>query len=894
MPDIRVDIAPDADPDAEPTFWGWLDVSDYRRQSSDVELNVGRDDEASTIEASDSTAVFDLRDGLLAARNPNSELYGRIGVNTPIRYRVPLATDDFGRTVVGSWGTADTGQAWSVGPSYNAVNGGSGKVAIAAANNADTAVLTGVGALDIEVLYSVSINAVTTGAPWISAVQLRRVDADNHYRVHTELKPSGVITVKVTRRLAGTNLDLLEDLSVTGTYTAGGKVWTRAHAIGGWIRAKAWVGTLNDEPDDWNVVTTAVTVEGGGFGFFQWRFVGNTNVGTLTASIDDLSVEAILWTGFVPEWSPRWDKSGQDSTLTIVPGGPLRRLNQGEDPIESPLRRQLERYDPGGYWPLEDSSGATDAGSGIAGGRVARAIDVTFGESDCPPGASSAMKFNSTSSQLRGYTTADTGAEFAAMLFFKLPALPAAESLLVEWQCSAGTLRTWRIFVNATGFFMRVYDSDGNLDHTSLTAIYVVNPAAWVAIQLETTQDGADTDYALIWHQIDSESFFALSGTVTANTTGRLSGFRMAGSTALVDALFCHIFEGAETLPFVDSGFHQVANGYAGETASARLNRIFAEQGLTIVIPVATTETLGPQTAMKFEDLARECEAADGGTLLERSASYVYIPRQFAYNPAVRMALDWTGGDLAEAPAPTDDDQRLFTRWKVKRRFGSEAVYVNEEAKARHGQITTSKEINIDDDGRLQWHAAWATALTTVDDLRWPVIELDLLAHPELIPEFLTCRVGSRITVANPKAQIPGVVIDLIIEGIKQKIGRHKWTVTLSCSPAKIWTQIAQWSTAGKLWGSATTTLAEDIDLTETAWNISTTSKYEKWSTTASGYQWELDGEVVTVTGMTAATGTGPYLQTATVVRGQGVSGVTKTHSNGSAVRMATPARYGL
>ena len=893
MPDIRVDIAPDADPDGSPTFWQWLDISGYRRQSADVELNQGRDDEASTVEAADSTVVFDLRDGLLAARNPTSELYGRIGVNTPVRYRIPLAQDDFGRTVVGSWGTADSGQVWSAGASFNAVNSGSGKVALAAANTATSAELLGVASLDMEVLYSISINAVTTGAPWISAVQLRMVDDDNQYRVHTELKPSGVITQKVTRVLDGVVADLAEDLTVTGTYTAGGKVWTRAHAIGGFIRCKAWVGTLNDEPADWNVVTSAVTVEGGKFGFYQWRFVGNTNVGTLTVSIDDLVVDAVLWNGQVPEWSPRWDKSGNDSTLTITPGGPLRRLIQGEDPIESPLKRQLARYAPGGYWPLEDESGAVDAGSGIAGGRAARAIDVTFGEEDCPPGAASSMKFNSTSSQLRGYTTGDTTNQFAAMIFYKLAGTPAAESLLVEWQSSTGTLRTWRVFVDATGYVLRVYDSDGNLDHTN-TVTYGsgAGPTQWIAIQLETTQSGANTNYALIWHAISSATFYAMTGTINTNTTGRLGGFRMVGSTALVDAHFCHIFEGAETLPFVDSGFHQVANGYAGETARDRLNRLMAEQGLTIGIPSATNETLGRQTSMKFPELIRECEAADGGVLIERGPAFVYIPRVFAYNPVVRMALDWSGGDLAEAPAPTDDDQRLFTRWKVKRRFGSEATYVNEEAKARHGQITTSKEINIDDDARLDWHAAWATALTTVDDLRWPVIELDLVAHPELIGDFLTCRIGSRITVANPKAQIPGVTIDLIIEGIKQKIGRNVWRVTLACSPAKIWTQIAQWSTPGKLWGSKTTTLAEDIDLTETGWNITTSSKYETWSTTASGYQWELDGEVVTVTAMTAAAGSGPYTQTATVIRG--VNGVTVAHSNGAAVRMAAPARYGL
>jgi hypothetical protein len=244
---------------------------------------------------------------------------------------------------------------------------------------------------------------------------------------------------------------------------------------------------------------------------------------------------------------------------------------------------------------------------------------------------------------------------------------------------------------------------------------------------------------------------------------------------------------------------------------------------------------------------------------------------------------------------PTDDDQRLFTRWKVSRKYGSDAVYVNEAARARHGLVTNSKEINIYDDARLAWHAAWATSLSTVDEMRWPVIELDLIAHPELIPYFLTCRVGSRVVITDPKSQLPSATIDVLIEGINQKIGQNRWEVTLACSPAKIWTQIAQYDTPGKLWGSSTTTLAEDIDASETAWNISTTSRWEKWSTTASGYQWTTPaGEVVTVTAMTAATGSGPYLQTATVVRGQGVGGVIKTHSTGDAIRMATPARYGL
>jgi hypothetical protein len=891
MLDIRVDIAPGADPDAVPSTWQWRDISGYRRQAANIELNQGRDDEAAVVEAADSTIVFDLRDGLLAPRNPNSELYGRIGVNTPIRYRLRIAEDTFSRTVVGAWGPADSGQSWLTGSDFNAVNGGSGKVAIAAADSATVGLLMDTAALDIEVVYSISLPVVTTGAPWISAVMLRRVDEDNFYRVHTELKPAGVITMKVARVLDGVSSDLAEDLTVTGTYVADGKVWTRAQAVGGSIRCKAWVGTFDDEPADWNIVTNAITIEGGEFGFYQWRFIGNTNVGTLTASIDDFTLDAMLWNGFVPEWSPRWDRSGEDSTLTLAPAGPIRRLTQGEESIESPLRRQLPSYDPGGYWPLEDSTGATSAGSALPAGRVARVTDVSFGDDDAPPGALSSMKINSASSSARGYTTGDTGAEFAALVFFKLGAVPVGEQVLIEWQCSAGTLRRWIIYFNSTGFVLRVYDSDGNLDHTN-SSTYAADPLQWVAIQLETLQDGANVDYALLWHQIDSETFYAITGQINANTTGRLSGWQIYGSAELVDTRFSHIWQGPESLPFVTDTFHKVANGYDGEAASARMLRLMQEEGLILNFPTADTEAMGVQTSAKFEDLIRECEAADGGVLIERGPSYVYIPREIRYNPPVKLALDWTGGDLAEAPQPTDDDQRLFTRWKVSRKFGSEAVYTNEEARAKHGQITNTKEINISDDDRLALHAAWATALTTVDDMRWPTIELDLIAHPEFIPTFLTCRIGSRVTLANPKDQVAGTEIDVIIEGIKQVIGRHRWRVTLACSPAKVWTEIGIWDDDDSLWDSASTTLAADRDASQTAWSISSENPEDVWAAGSSGYLWEVGGEHVEVASVAAATGTGPYVQAVTVVRAQ--NGVSKAQTAGTPVRLAHPVRWGL
>lgn len=884
--DFRVDIAPDADPDGDPADWEWLDVSSYRRQKQPIELNQGRDDEADHVEAADSSAVFDLRDGYLSPRNPMSELYERIGPNTPIRYRLKIFDDDFERTVASGLGTSSSGHTWTTQSGYS-VSSGAGRVAFGAPNFATEAYANGAGSLDIDFVYSATMAVLTTGGPWISAALVRRIDSSNYYRLHTEFKPAGELYMKWVKREAGSSSDFGSGVTVAATYAPGTKVWTRVQAVGDRLRARLWTGTAGDEPaSGWDLdVDGATQIEGTGFGFYQWRFSTNTNVGALGIAFDDISVHALLWQGNVPEWPPRWDKSGRDARVPIAAAGPLRRIGQGDEPIRSPLARQLPRYSPRGYWPLEDGSDATAAGSGVSGGRSARVVDVTFGDDDCPPGASSSMKINSTGSLVAGYATGSTGNSWSALAFVKLNALPGAESTIFEWFTTGGTLRRWQVRADGASFHMRVFNADGTQIHAQ-NAAFIDVPTQWTAVQLETLQVGGNVQWALIWNRVGSETFWAMSSTINTHTAGSLNRFAIPGSAALVDARYSHIYAGTEELPFVDADFLAVSSGYAGEAASARIARLCAEEGHRIAITPGESEALGRQRAAKFLDLLRECAEADLGILYERDGSLGYIPRSARYNGAVAMTLDWTGGDLAEAPEPTDDDQRFRSRWTVKRTDGSEATY---EVSDRRGRVPDSAEINIAEDRRLGWHAMWRTALTTIDELRWPVITIDLLAHPELIPGFLGIRIGSRIQVTNPKDQLPGISIDLIVEGIKQSFTRYKWVVDLACSPASVW-QVGTWGTSR--YSASTTTVQSTTVAGDTTFNITSTSRYHRWSTTATGYQWDLAGERVTVTSVGAAAGTGPYVQAVTVLRAQ--NGVSKDIPAGTPVKMVNPARWAL
>lgn len=844
--DLRIDIAPDADPDGDPTSWRWVDIGGRRRQSADATFQVGRADESSIGEPADAEATFDNRDGYLSPRNPYSDLFERVGVNTPIRYRLPVFDDSFGRTVASGWGTATSGQAWTAGSAYS-VSSGEGHMTLAAANTAAEAYVTAAGGVDVDLVYSASLSAVTTGGPWISAAEIRRVDSANLYRVHTEFKPAGEVYLKISRRQGGVNTDIGNDASSVDTYSAGSKVWTRVQADGATIRARAWSGTLDDEPDTWDVTADdAVEIEGTGFGFFQWRFSTNTNVGSLTVSVDDVAVDAILWQGNVPEWPPRWDKSGNDSTITLPAAGPFRRLNAGSPPVLSALAAQLPRYEPAGYWPLEDGSGATVGAPGIPRGKPAAVTgEVNFGNTDAPPGsAASAQMTDTNGTILRGEMTGNTTGEFAAMFFIKLDALPGSKTTLMEWRCHSGSARKWVISADGAGFGLDVYDAENSVIDNQGVLFDATPPTAWTAIQLETVQNGGTVEWVLLWHHVGEDVFWFMAGDFTG-TSGRITEFYVPGSTGLNEALYCHIWAGTEDLPFVDDTFLAVSNGYIGELAADRIARLCAERGIRVAVAPGSSEAMGAQRPGEFVDNLTECATTDLGLLYERGTGLGYVPRGARYNPPVALQLDWTGGDLAEAPEPTDDDQQLRNQWTVSRPSGSQFIAEDEASVAKRGVIPDSHEANVERDDRLPDYARFLTGVTSVDEMRWPSIVVDLVKHPDMRTAVLGLRPGNRIVVVNPKDQVAGLSIDQVVHGVNHTIGRHRWRAEMVCAPSAPW-RVATWD-GGSRWGAKTTTLSAEAAAGATQLTIDSTAKVDAWSSDAGGYEWRIAGEHVTV-----------------------------------------------
>lgn len=223
-----------------------------------------------------STMTFTLenRDGKYSPRNPRSELYGVIGRNTPVRCSKRLITDTFSRTASNSWGSTDTGQAytnaWSGTGSGNDfdVAAGVGTHLISVANEARVSLLSTVVLRDVEAVVTVAgIPANVTNATVDTALMLRMAGINGPgYFCNVRVTTTEAVQLEVWHVADGGVFSLIDSTTVAGL-TSAGTLRFRAQVEGQVIRAKVWLPSAG-EPFAWQLEVTddRVTEPGGEIG----------------------------------------------------------------------------------------------------------------------------------------------------------------------------------------------------------------------------------------------------------------------------------------------------------------------------------------------------------------------------------------------------------------------------------------------------------------------------------------------------------------------------------------------------------------------------------------------------------------------------------------------------
>lgn len=886
-------LALGADP-VDPATWTFTEVSDDVRSDGGIEIAVGRADETSQVNATAVTAKLDNRAGNYCRTNPIGTYYGSLSRGTPIEVRVTRINDSFTRS--GALGTdADSGITWTELGATWATTGSAATSSLGSANTFNQATVAA-GGHDVEVTHVSSLSAVTTGAAWVDATIVRRVDDDYYYRLHTEFGIGGTIGCKIVKVVNGGPTDLTSVVDTGVSYSAGTVIKTRVRAVGSRLQIRAWLNS-GTEPTTWTAEADDTEVRGTEVGLYEWRVVGNTNVGALTCTIDNFRSDVIRATTPVPEWPARWDQSANNATVPVTGAGILRRLSQGQPALRSPIYRQLSGLTSyvQGYWPLEDGSDATQGTNAVTGRPAATVVDGTFGATTGPPGGSSALTLNTAaSSRVQGtvpsWTITQDG--YAFMFYVTMPAAVVGGTgiRLMELQ-AVGTIVRWTVDINDLSLTLTAYTSSGSVSFTNGPTLHGLDVTEPWAIQLEARQNGGNVDWALIWNTAGS-SGIAVSGSYAGTVNRAVTGTAWAPVDGTVVS---HLWIGSHLLPFVDSTFRRVSAGYAGETAGARLVRLASEGGvpLAVIGDTASTSPMGVQPTATLLEAMRQCETADQGVLHERGAGLGYLTREARINTDPVMELDFTSGHVAAPPEPTDDDQRLRNRI-VLRSGGSEVTAEDEDSIALDGVYADEIDVNLAGFGQMSDHAYWRLHLGTLDGLRWPSIQLNLARNPSLIDDWCKVRIGSRITIDNPPDQVGTDSLDLIVEGWTERLTDYGWDVTIACSPAEAW-KVGVWDDADSLWGLKTGTTVGSHSSSTTTITVGITSNFEELSAN-SAYDIVVAGERIGVPigGASAKTGSlGDWEQVLTGVT-RAKNGISKTLPAGSPVTIHDTGRWAI
>ena len=896
----RFHVAPGGDP-ADPLTWVWVNRSDdVEVTGGGVSISGGRADEIGQVDTSSADLRVDNASGHYCTQNPLGRWYGKLARNCPARWGTISGAATWSAAATNGWGTPDIGSSWTLGGTLSnySASSGMGRFVIATANVANNQILNGADARDGMATFVCSSPVIATGGPLIYGLICRYTDANDYLFFCVELSTSGSISAKI-RRFTGTTITLATVEPLAFTYSVNERIKARCQWDGPNLRLKVWE-EAQPEPDAWTVTATDTNCQGSQVGMRLWRFLGNSNAGSLTFAVDDLEIEAVEAIGTVPAWPVRWDPTAQHSWAPIQIAGIMRRLGQGQLALRSPMYRQISSYTRlVGYWPMEDGSDATSLTNVVSGGAAGTALGMQFG-SDGPAGSAGAATFTGTSaaeSKVVGvFKGASTTAGWQFSWSAKLPALPAGLTQMVAWSTNNGYF--WAINMNVNVYNVRVVDPGGTIVLDSNVSFVggFDPPNDWVTFRMKATQSGGNIVAEFAWFKQGRNSPWGTTDSFSGSV-GALRSWTANGNSTMQNAQICHVFgvtTGTDNLQSFNA--LRAFDGYVGELAADRVKRLCGEEGVPIAVEAGASESMGKQPVLGLLDLLRQCEAADMGVLYEAGAALGYRPRAARYNRPVALALQIApDGDIADpAPEPTDDDQRISNEWTVGRLNGSEATKSDPAHIALSGRYPQNTTVNIEGDGRLADHAGWRVHLGTWGEYRWPQITLDLTDRPDLLTAWRGRPFGSRITIAGIPGQGPiGADADLIVEGWSEDITTTSWRVTLNCSPAKPW-DVGVYDDAGTRRDSTSTTLGVARDAVQTSFTFSTATSVETWSTAAGDYPLDVDigGEQVRVTAMGSVSGSGPYTQAATVQRS--INGIVKPQAAGTQISLWRPVYRGL
>lgn len=566
------------------------------------------------------------------------------------------------------------------------------------------------------------------------------------------------------------------------------------------------------------------------------------------------------FTGFVPDWTPTWTGPAVDDRMPILAMGPLRQLGQGNNPVKS-LTLSIAQYLAAAfastylittYWTLEDGSGSTEAVPGLPVGTPMSVAGTVDFAAVTPPAGSAAAPNVSGGSLTGTCNNSITTNQWSVTFYFKA----TGDCRVLNWT-TTGSL-SW--FVDVTTTNVTVGNSAGGSAAFSATNY---TDGEWHVINVFGSDGGGGAvSFSIFGDSADIASSFTGSA-----TPGRVSTITGNPNTDANLVSVNHILVGGTTTSSITAA---VMNGDPGSSAMANFAAIASFNGIAVDYNnsiIFDTELMGPYPVGTVLDAMQQTADADEGLLTERLDGRLgfdsHIDRE---NLPVSLALDYEAGHLQLGSKITDDDRLVRNDVTATRIGGVSATVQRTDGPLSIdsvGSYPQTPRLNLYTDQQPRPHASWRVNIGTVDEPRFPVVVLDLATHPELIDDWLTCDIGSRITITNLPPQHFGYDdADLILEGYTETLDAEVWKVDLNLAPYKPYEIFVVAEDAGDN-GEFVGRLAEDPDaairsaITASATSIAFDPNRYRWTTyaglvvpgTAGNYASTPDAAALDITG---------------------------------------------
>lgn len=906
----------------------WNSISRDTRQTAPVTITRGRSAEGKRTDPGEASAVIDNRSGAYSPRNPGSELFEKIGRNTPIRLSV------------------DAGSPWVHLP-------GGGDDAITTPDDAQLAVT---GDLDLRVDMALDT--------WRSTQELAaryQTSGDNRAWA-LDINSSGAVLF-----LWSPDGTFASRISVTSTAAvpaySGQRIALRVtldvdNGASGNTTTFYYARTLDQ--DDWQQLGDPVITSGTTSvfdGAAQLEFGSSTGLadpgasgrayglqlrdgidGTLAVDLDTSVAgvgatsftddSGLVWSvrdnasltnthvrmvGEVPAWPPSRDLSGNNVYVSIAPAGIMRRLDAGNKPLDSALLRFIKATGPIECWPLTDGDQATVANSLVGGSAMVPKIDTGTAALGWSEGTLAgwiepvALIPAETDGTILGYVPDNAGAATGWSVDFFRSGIGADEDLTIADRgelTDADPRIGWTLGFDAGSDEVTLFGVTASESSSSASLLSTISTAGIFTdaphhIRLTITPGASDSDWELFLDGVSRDS--GTYGVVSKAVRSVRAGWFLAAVTDDTPSIGYVTYWGPAAPDAAD--VYDALTGFPGERAGARVLRVAAEQGVTAsAAGIADEDTrLGVQSREKFLDVLDTAATADLGFVLEQrdERALVYRGHATLYNQSPTITLDYSGGVISAPFKPVDDDKLTENDVTVHRDGGERGVAVLEEGRMSVldppdgvGRYDVEHTLSLEDNEQPAQHANWRLHLGTFDGLRYTKLVLDL-ANPRvhaMIDNILRADVGDKIRITDLPDDLPPDDVDLIIQGYSEEMGPDAWKITFNCTPGEPWTVAVVDDARADTDG---TTLNGSMDSTTSVMNILTQVDSARWVDSATypddfPFDVIVGGEVMRVNSIAGTA----LSQAGSVTRS--INGVVKSHASGADVRLAQPTTVAL